>query len=51
VKNKVCVIHVKAEEARHAGVVCKKLHVAQPEVGINISLSDEGEIIEFSVFY
>jgi hypothetical protein len=40
-----------AEEERHVGVVCKKLHVAQPEVGINISLSDEGDIIEFSVFY
>jgi hypothetical protein len=39
------------EKARHVGVVCKKLHVAQPEVGINISLSDEGDIIEFSVFY
>jgi hypothetical protein len=40
-----------SEEARHVGVVCNNLHVAQPEVGINISLSDEGDIIEFSVFY
>jgi hypothetical protein len=40
-----------SEEARHVDVVCKNLHVAQPEVGINISLSDEGDIIEFSVFY
>jgi len=39
------------EEARHVGVVCKNVHVAQPEVGINISLYDEGDIIEFSVFY
>jgi hypothetical protein len=31
--------------------VNKNLHVAQPEVGINISLSDKGDIIEFSVFY
>ena len=31
--------------------MCKNLHVAQPEVGINLSLSDEGDIIEFSVFY
>jgi hypothetical protein len=28
--------------------VCKNLHVAHPEVGINISLSDEGDTIEFS---
>ena len=41
----------KTEEARHVGVVWKKLHVSQPEAGINISLSDEGDIIEFSVFY
>jgi hypothetical protein len=41
----------KPEEARHIGVVCKNLQVAQPEVGINISLSDEGDIIKFSVFY
>ena len=40
-----------AEEARHIGVVCKNLQVAQPEVDINISLSDEGDIIKFSVFY
>jgi hypothetical protein len=39
-----------AEEARRVGVVCKNLHVAQPEVGINISLSDESDIIEYSVF-
>jgi hypothetical protein len=32
-----------AEEARHIGVVCKYLHVAQPKVGINISLSDESD--------
>ena len=30
--------------------MCKNLHVAQPEVGINISLSDESDIIECSVF-
>ena len=41
----------KPEEARHFGVVCRNLHVAQPEVGINISFSDEDDIIEFSVFY
>ena len=40
-----------SEEARHVGVVCTYLHVAQPEVCINISLSDEDDIIEFSVFY
>jgi hypothetical protein len=40
----------RSEEARRVGVVCKHLHVAQPEVGINISLSDESDIIEFSVF-
>ena len=39
-----------AEEERRVGVVCKNLHVAQPEVGINISLSDESDIIDFSVF-
>ena len=38
-------------DTRHVGVVCKIVHVAQPEVGINISLSDEGDIIEYSVFY
>ena len=32
---------------RHVGVVCKNLHVAQPEVGINISLSDESDITDF----
>jgi hypothetical protein len=37
--------------SRHIGVVCKNLLVAQPEVGINISLSDEGDIIKCSVFY
>jgi hypothetical protein len=31
----------RAEEVRHVRVVCKYLHVAQPEVGINISLSDQ----------
>jgi len=35
---------------RRIGVVCKNLHVAQPEVSINISLSDESDIIDFSVF-
>jgi hypothetical protein len=30
--------------------VCKNWHVEQPEVGINISLSDESDIIKFSVF-
>jgi len=30
--------------------VCKNSNVAQTEVGFNISLSDEGDIIEFSVF-
>ena len=42
-----------SEQVRHGGVVCKYLHVAiaQPEVCINISLSDEDDIIEFSVFY
>ena len=39
-----------SEEARRVGVVCKILHVTQPEVGINISLSDETDIIEISVF-
>jgi hypothetical protein len=38
------------EEARRVGVVCKNLHVTQPEVGINISLSDKSDIIEYSVF-
>ena len=49
--NLLTIHHIAAEEARHVGVVCKILLVAQPEVGINISLSDEGDIIEFSVFY
>jgi hypothetical protein len=31
------------------GVVCKNLHVAQPEVGINMSFSDKSDIIEYSV--
>ena len=44
-------LHYSAEEARHVGVVCKNSNVAQPEVCFNISLSDEGDIIEFSVFY
>ena len=39
-----------AEEARHVSVVCKNLRVAQPEIGISKSLSDESDIIEFSVF-
>ena len=43
------VYHKTAEEAWHVGVVCKNLHVAQPEVGINIMLSDESDI-EYSVF-
>ena len=56
-KDKICLFVpnktslLEPEQARHVGVVCKKLHVAQPEVGINISLSDEGDIIEFSMFY
>ena len=37
------------EQVRRIGVVCKNVHVVQPEVGINISLSDESDI-EFSVF-
>ena len=45
------ILQNRPEEARHVGVVCNNLRVAQPEVGINISLSDEGDIIEFSVFY
>ena len=40
-----------SEEARRVGVMCKNLHVAQPEVSINILLSDESDIIDFSVFY
>ena len=52
-KSKIIVLpvcYITAEEARHTGVVCKNWHVAQPEVGINISLSDESDIIKFSVF-
>jgi hypothetical protein len=52
-KNKIIfghVCYITAEEARHTGVVCKNWHVAQPEVGISISLSDESDIIKFSVF-
>ena len=41
---------VLSEEVRRVGVVWKKLHVVQPEVSINISLSDESDIIDFSVF-
>jgi hypothetical protein len=41
---------ITAEEAWHVDVMCKNLHVVQPEVGINISLSDENDNIEFSVF-
>jgi hypothetical protein len=33
---------------RHIGVVCKIVHVAQPEVGINISFFDEGDIMSLS---
>ena len=36
---------VMSEEARHVGVVCKQLHVAQPEFGINISLSVQSDVI------
>ena len=43
------ILQNRPEETRR--VVCNNLRVAQPEVGINISLSDEGDIIEFSVFY
>ena len=39
------------EEARHVGVVCKNLRVAQPEVGISISLSDEITRIIQSLYY
>ena len=42
--------NIYTEEERRVGVVCKNLHVGQPEVDINISLSDESDIIDFSVF-
>jgi hypothetical protein len=42
--------NIYTEEERSVGVVCKNLHVGQPEVDINISLSDESDIIDFSVF-
>jgi len=39
-----------SEEARRVGVVCTHFHVVQAEVTINISLSNESDIIELSVF-
>ena len=39
-----------AEEARRVGVVCKNVHVTQPEVGINISFSDMSDISNIQCF-